>query len=165
MAFTGQEKDDGSSSESDDSDVEPSRNTKVDSDNSADESDSFDNKSEIDFEEEAEITKNILENIISPSSGNDAGGDGSGLSVGNIDKSMPVEKKTTDFSGTRVAATVSDSKEKPKTTNPIQGEDELKRTTFISNLPFEITVEEVRQRFSAFGGVESFVPVLHRVTK
>lgn len=165
MVCTGQEKDDGSSSESDDSDVEPLRKTKVDSDNSAAESDSFDDKSEIDFEEEAEITKNILENIISPSSGNVAGGDDSGLPVGNIDKSMPVEKKTTNFSGTHVTATVSDTKEKPKTTTPVQGEDELKRTTFISNLPFEITVEEVKQRFSAFGGVESYVPVLHRVTK
>ncbi|KAM1151744.1 hypothetical protein FF1_034453 [Malus domestica] len=45
-----------------------------------------------------------------------------------------------------------------------EGED-LHRTIFISNLPFEITNEDVKQRFSTFGKVDSFVPVLHPVTK
>ncbi|XP_041991241.1 RNA-binding protein 28-like [Salvia splendens] len=161
-----EEENDGSSSESDDNDVEPFRKSELDGDNSADESDSFDNenKSEINFEEEAEITKNVLQNIISSSSGNVAGVDDSELSKGNIDKPLPVESKSSDVSGTQVATTTSVSEEKPKITNP-QGEEELQRTIFISNLPFDITVEEVKQRFSAFGGVETFMLVLHPVTK
>ncbi|KAH6819733.1 hypothetical protein C2S53_020813 [Perilla frutescens var. hirtella] len=156
----GQGKDDGSGSESEDNDV--------DGDTSADESDSRDkddNISEIDFEEEAEITKNVLKNIISSSSENVAGDNDSGLSKGNIDKSTPVEKKSSDALSTHVAATVNGTGEKLISTKSSQGEDELQRTLFISNLPFEITVEEVKQRFSAFGGVESFMPVLHQVTK
>ncbi|XP_057784367.1 uncharacterized protein LOC131001791 isoform X2 [Salvia miltiorrhiza] len=163
----GKEDDDGSSSESEDNDVEPLRKSEVDSDNSADESDSFDkdeSKSEIDFEEEAEITKSVLQNIISSSSGNIADGDDSGLSKGNIDKSMPVESKSSDASDTTAATIMSVIEEKPKITKP-QGEEELQRTIFISNLPFDITVEEVKQRFSAFGGVETFMLVLHPVTK
>ncbi|XP_047970098.1 RNA-binding protein 28-like isoform X2 [Salvia hispanica] len=166
-APTGDEEEgDGSSSESDDNDVEPFRKSELDGDNSADESDSFDNenKSEINFEEEAEITKNVLQNIISSSSGNVVGGDDSELSKGNIDKPLPVESKLSDVLGTQVATTTSVSEEKPKITYP-QGEEELQRTIFISNLPFDITVEEVKQRFSAFGGVETFMLVLHPVTK
>ncbi|KAL6011908.1 hypothetical protein ACLOJK_002374 [Asimina triloba] len=45
------------------------------------------------------------------------------------------------------------------------GEDDLARTIFISNLPFEIDNEEAKQRFSAFGEVRSFLPVLHHITK
>ncbi|KAL1558031.1 RNA-binding protein 28-like isoform X2 [Salvia divinorum] len=166
IAEDDEEEDDGSSSESDDNDVEAFRKSEVDDDKSADESDSFDNenKREINFEEEAEITKNVLQNIISSSSGHVAGGDDSELPKGNIDKSMPVESKSSDVSDTQVATTTSVSEEKPKMTNP-QGEEELQRTIFISNLPFDITVEEVKQRFSAFGGVETFMLVLHPVTK
>ncbi|KAL6573534.1 hypothetical protein OROHE_001993 [Orobanche hederae] len=62
----GKEEDDGSNCESEDNDGEPLRKSDLDNDNSADESDSFDkveSKSETDFEEEAEITKNVLQNI------------------------------------------------------------------------------------------------------
>ncbi|GAB4853859.1 hypothetical protein Ancab_018068 [Ancistrocladus abbreviatus] len=44
-------------------------------------------------------------------------------------------------------------------------EDDLDRTIFIGNLPFDADVEEVKQRFLCFGEVESFLPVLHQVTK
>ncbi|KAG6709435.1 hypothetical protein I3842_06G132300 [Carya illinoinensis] len=46
-----------------------------------------------------------------------------------------------------------------------EGEDDLQRTIFINNLPFDLNNEEVKQRFSGFGEVQSFVPVLHQVTK
>ncbi|KAL6538800.1 hypothetical protein OROMI_025126 [Orobanche minor] len=85
----GKEEDDGSNSESEDNDGEPLRKSDLDNDNSADESDSFDkveSKSETDFEEEAEITKIVLQNIFSSSSGNDVGADDSKLSKGNVDK-------------------------------------------------------------------------------
>ncbi|CAA6662851.1 unnamed protein product [Spirodela intermedia] len=44
-------------------------------------------------------------------------------------------------------------------------DNDLERTLFITNLPFEIKAEEVKQRFLVFGDVQSFVPVLHKVTK
>lgn len=44
-------------------------------------------------------------------------------------------------------------------------EDDLHRTIFISNLPFDINNEDVKQRFSTFGEIQSFFPVLHPVTK
>lgn len=44
-------------------------------------------------------------------------------------------------------------------------DNDLERTLFITNLPFEIKAEEVKQRFMVFGEVQSFVPVLHKVTK
>ncbi|RYR44270.1 hypothetical protein Ahy_A08g040627 isoform A [Arachis hypogaea] len=50
--------------------------------------------------------------------------------------------------------------------NPKQTEDvDLQRTVFINNLPFDCDNEEVKERFSGFGEVEYFVPVLHQVTK
>ncbi|KAI3448013.1 hypothetical protein Pfo_004678 [Paulownia fortunei] len=166
----GQEKDDESMSESEDNDAEPVEKSQVHgSDGAADESDSFDendSRSEVDFAEEAEIARNVLKNFISSSSRNVSGGNDSGLSEGNIDdKSVPVEKKSSDASGTRIAVTVSGTGGDPKNIKSTQGEDELQRTIFISNLPFDITTEEVKQRFSAFGEVQSFIPVLHQVTK
>ncbi|KAH7661916.1 nucleolar protein 4 [Dioscorea alata] len=44
-------------------------------------------------------------------------------------------------------------------------EGDLEKTIFISNLPFDIDNEEVKQRFSVFGEVRSFLPVLHHLTK
>ncbi|KAJ4813006.1 RNA-binding protein 28 [Rhynchospora pubera] len=45
------------------------------------------------------------------------------------------------------------------------GDGDLDRTVFINNLPFDATKEEVIEKFSLFGKVESFLPVLHKVTK
>ncbi|KAF9619353.1 hypothetical protein IFM89_006540 [Coptis chinensis] len=44
-------------------------------------------------------------------------------------------------------------------------ENDLQTTVFVSNLPFDIEREEVKQQFSVFGEVQSFIPVLHQVTK
>ncbi|KAL0454151.1 UNVERIFIED_CONTAM: RNA-binding protein 28 [Sesamum latifolium] len=167
----GQERDDESSSESEDYDVESVRKSQEahDSDDTTDESESDsvnenESKPEVDFEEEAEIARNVLKNFISSSSGNVSGSDV--LPMGNIDdEAVPVEKKSYDAFGTHGAATVSDTGGNQKNIKSNQGEDELQRTIFISNLPFDVTNEEVKQRFSAFGEVQSFVPVLHQVTK
>ncbi|KAJ3705519.1 hypothetical protein LUZ61_009224 [Rhynchospora tenuis] len=43
--------------------------------------------------------------------------------------------------------------------------DDLDRTVFINNLPFDAMKEEVIEKFSVFGKVESYLPVLHKVTK
>ncbi|PIN14032.1 Nucleolar protein fibrillarin NOP77 (RRM superfamily) [Handroanthus impetiginosus] len=178
-AGDGPEKDDGSSSELEDSDVETVKKSVVHAtDDSTDESDSFDendSKNEVDFEEEAEIAKNVLKNLISSSSRNASGSENSGLSQENIDDdSVPVENKSNDNEeknskgnplDTSVAPTVSGARGNKESAKATQEEDELQRTIFISNLPFDITNKEVKQRFSAFGEVQSFVPVLHQVTK
>ncbi|XVE93695.1 hypothetical protein REPUB_Repub01dG0216300 [Reevesia pubescens] len=57
------------------------------------------------------------------------------------------------------------SENKRTNVKQMDGEDELQRTIFISNLPFDIDNEEVKERFSGFGEVQSFIPVIHPVTK
>uniref|UniRef100_A0ACD5X5E4 Uncharacterized protein n=1 Tax=Avena sativa TaxID=4498 RepID=A0ACD5X5E4_AVESA len=67
---------------------------------------------------------------------------------------MPVESKhVSEAEGTVPAL-------KPK-----KEDTSLDRTIFISNLPFDIKNEEVTERFSIFGKVQSFFPVLHKLTK
>ncbi|KAG0452715.1 hypothetical protein HPP92_025379 [Vanilla planifolia] len=43
--------------------------------------------------------------------------------------------------------------------------DDLDKTIFISNIPFDIDVEEVKRKFSVFGEVQAFNAVLHHLTK
>ncbi|KAL7145263.1 hypothetical protein ABFS83_07G069400 [Erythranthe nasuta] len=167
------EKDDGSSSDLEDIDLKPVKKSPSLGSNGAtkeesDSSDKDDSISEFDFEQEAEISKNVLKNFITPDSANVSEDNVLVLSEGDIDdKSVPVEKKSRDASGTSVAAAaVSGAGAEPKyTKSALQEEEELQRTIFISNIPFEITTEEVKQRFSAYGEVQSYVPVLHQVTK
>jgi hypothetical protein len=44
-------------------------------------------------------------------------------------------------------------------------ESAMRRTVFIRNLPVDVNVLDMRRRFSAFGEVKSFRPVLHPITK
>ncbi|KAL3843426.1 hypothetical protein ACJIZ3_000829 [Penstemon smallii] len=164
----GQEKDDGSGSESEDYDLKSVKGPKQvhDSGDATDESDSFDedDKSEVDFEQEAEIARNVLKNFI-PSS-HDSDNDDPELSKGKIDEeSVQVENKSSDALVTPITAAVPSNVGNQKPNKPIEGEDDLQRTLFISNIPFEIGNEEVQLRFSAFGELQSFIPVLHPVTK
>ncbi|XP_051177679.1 uncharacterized protein [Lolium perenne] len=60
---------------------------------------------------------------------------------------------------------VSEAEDTVPASKPKKEDSGLDRTIFISNLPFGINNEEVTQRFSVFGKVQSFVPVLHKLTK
>ena len=60
---------------------------------------------------------------------------------------------------------VNTSENKASDLKQTEEEEDLQGTVFISNLPFDIDNEEVKQRFSVFGEVQSFIPVLHRITK
>ncbi|KAM0891314.1 hypothetical protein ACQ4PT_026489 [Festuca glaucescens] len=60
---------------------------------------------------------------------------------------------------------VSEAEDTVPASRPKKEDSGLDRTIFISNLPFGINNEEVTQRFSVFGKVQSFVPVLHKLTK
>ncbi|KAL6129340.1 hypothetical protein ACLB2K_072691 [Fragaria x ananassa] len=166
--------------------------------------------SEIDFEEEADISRKVLKNLTTSSctvTTDDMGVDNSAFPKGNkeptidfgeeADIARKVLKKFTTASGTVTAVddslpkskkeptieeSVNEPSKLPSETAPnnlssesasasdaakpqTEEEDDLHRTIFINNLPFEITYEEVKQRFSAFGQVQSFVPVLHPLTK
>ncbi|KAL6124363.1 hypothetical protein ACLB2K_076876 [Fragaria x ananassa] len=118
------------------------------------------------FEEEADIARKVLKKFTTASG-----------TVTAVDDSLPKSKKEPT-----IEESVNDPCKLPSETAPnnfsseiasasgaakpqTEEEDDLHRTIFISNLPFEITNEEVKQRFSAFGQVQSFVPVLHPLTK
>ncbi|KAF1897278.1 hypothetical protein Lal_00034981 [Lupinus albus] len=152
---------DGSATESDgdDSDVDSS---------SAVEEDGV--PSEIDFDKEADIARKVLSNLITSST--------KGTFVDNEYALTEIEEprsdeivKDADNKASNESEKVSDVSKleisnKSKLSNPKQTEEaDLQRTVFINNLPFDCDNDEVKQRFSGFGEVEYFAPVLHQVTK
>ncbi|KAK4757226.1 hypothetical protein SAY87_007353 [Trapa incisa] len=123
------------------------------------------------FEEEADIARKILYNLLSLSS--------KGTTPPSNGNSEPLETKEA-LSSTKIEHSPmkpdviehdsivhshESTKRKVKDSKEINGEDELQTTIFISNLPFDADATEVKQQFSAFGEVQSFVPVLHKITK
>ncbi|XP_074575987.1 uncharacterized protein LOC141832383 isoform X2 [Curcuma longa] len=124
---------------------------------------------DIDFALEAEVAKKVLDNLIRSTAGSDACGmdfktDDSISEFGAEDDS---EKKES-LMPTRKDAIVEgeDAKVIKADITELRNKDkDLDKTIFISNLPFEITTEEVKERFSSFGKVQSFHPVLHKLTK
>ncbi|OVA08715.1 RNA recognition motif domain [Macleaya cordata] len=114
----------------------------------------------VDFEEEADIARKVLKNLITSS-------DKGTLDSVSEDSALPPSNGLIAKSE-RVTGEVKPKKSgKTELTDheQMEGESDLQRTVFISNLPFDIDNEEVKQRFSAFGEVQSFVPVLHKVTR
>ncbi|KAM3376979.1 RNA-binding protein 28 [Capsicum galapagoense] len=124
-------------------------------------------QTEVNFDEEVNIAKKILQNFISPtsvgpdSSANDLSSpQKKGKEVGTI---LPLDEPA-DASTPNKA--VDDVLGKGKiNAMPSEGADDLQGTVFISNLPFDVDYGDVKQRFSAFGEVEYFAPVLEQVTK
>ncbi|GJN22987.1 hypothetical protein PR202_gb10600 [Eleusine coracana subsp. coracana] len=123
---------------------------------------------EDDFKAEADISRKVLENLIKSSEKSEP----SVITDSDIDTDTEAdndtpEKKKSDLPA---AGTLSkpkherDAKNTDPASKPKQKED-LDRTIFISNLPFDISNEEVTARFAVFGKVESFFPVLHKLTK
>ena len=121
------------------------------------------------FDKEADIAKKVLNNLLTSSSkGTSANNDSmlikenKGWRSDEIVKDADEKNESEKVSG--VSKTEISSRNNlsiPKRTE----EDDLQGTVFICNLPFECDNEEVKQRFSGFGEVEYFVPVLHQVTK
>ena len=132
-----------------------------------------DTPAEVDFNEEADIARKVLKNLITPSA--------KGILPSAVDDSMqPKRSEELNFDETvgapnnlvvesgkvsGITEPGNSSKTKASNLKQTEGEDDLQRTIFISNLPFDINNEEVKQRFSEFGELQSFVPVLHQVTK
>lgn len=125
---------------------------------------------EVDFEEEADIARKVLGNLITSSQGSVATDINDGLLPEGSEEPKTVDiadvpSKLSGESEKLSGGTLSTGKSKSMYIKHVEGEDDLQRTVFISNLPFDVDNEEVKQRFSAFGEVQSFVPVLHPVTK
>ncbi|THU63800.1 hypothetical protein C4D60_Mb01t19670 [Musa balbisiana] len=126
---------------------------------------------EVDFRSEAEVARKILDNLIrSSTSVSDAthGSDSrtaesiteswTAHHAGHEEPPLPIKKAgiVRNKVGKGSEAEVQELGKRDK---------DLDRTIFISNLPFEIDSEEVKERFSSFGKVQSFFPVLHKLTK
>lgn len=128
---------------------------------------------EVDFNEETDIARKVLKNLITSSTKVTipAQVDVSMLPkrneelnfVDTIGAPNNLSAESAEVSG--VTKPGSSSKVEPSRLKQTEGEDDLQRTIFINNLPFDLNNEEVKQRFSVFGEVQSFVPVLHQVTK
>ncbi|CAF2276029.1 unnamed protein product [Brassica napus] len=133
-----------------------------DSSNKPSESDAVekDAVTEANFEEEADVTRKVLKNFLASSKVNIASNDGE---TEESDKNKLEEssaKPVVESPG--VSETLKTKEVAPKET---QEDDDFKRTVFISNIPFDVSKEEVTQRFAVFGQVESLFLVLHPVTK
>ncbi|PWA84723.1 RNA-binding (RRM/RBD/RNP motifs) family protein [Artemisia annua] len=159
-----------SDEEDSDSDFENSNVEKLDknkntqhSDEDADVSDDTDLvDDEVNFDEEADVAKKVLNNFLS-SVNNDP------VPVQRKPDDETVKTQTKISDGPTDAKHVSKPESLPLTDNikskPVETEEEMQRTLFISNLPFDITSDEVKQRFAGFGEIQSFFLVLHPVTK
>uniref|UniRef100_M4ENC8 RRM domain-containing protein n=1 Tax=Brassica campestris TaxID=3711 RepID=M4ENC8_BRACM len=133
-----------------------------DSSNKPSESDALekDAVTDVNFEEEADVTRKVLKNFLASSKVNIASNDGE---TEESDKNKLEEssaKPVVESSG--VSEPLKTKEVAPKET---QEDDDFKRTVFISNIPFDVSKEEVTQRFAVFGQVESLFLVLHPVTK
>lgn len=132
-----------------------------------------DKPTEVHFDEEADIMSKVLKTFLTSSSQDSV--------PSGIDDFLPCKGKKESIStetadventlsgedGNAPVVTPPGASGKSELVNAkrTESEDDLQRTIFISNLPFDVDNEEVKQRFSAFGKVQSFVPVLHKVTK
>jgi len=125
--------------------------------------------SEDDFKTEVDISRRVLENLIKSSEKSEPSGiDGLNIDTDTETENDTSEKKKPDspIAGKLAKSKrVTDAKITDPASKPEKKDTDLDRTIFISNLPFDISNEEVTVRFSVFGKVESFFPVLHKLTK
>lgn len=168
--FLGQEKDDISSEdlEDDDEDFDQQNPHPIaDKDDDSSHSIGEDAALELNFDDEVDVAKRVLNNLLSSSVKGTAPSKSDDSDELSKDMMDPVSTKTngelTLSSEHKQSRGVGESEKSAKIKEV--DEEELLRTIFISNLPFDVDVDEVKQRFSAFGDVQSFFPVLHKVTK
>ncbi|XVF01054.1 hypothetical protein REPUB_Repub04eG0054600 [Reevesia pubescens] len=125
----------------------------------------------VDFDKEVDIARKVLNNLVTSSCKDPLSHDDVVLPETddklNVDETLNLQNKLPMESAIGSDTTKPEKSSKNKQTNVKQtdGEDELQRTIFISNLPFDTDNKEVKERFSGFGEVQSFFPVLHPVTK
>lgn len=132
-----------------------------------DDSDSI--EEEVNFDEEADVAKKVLNNFLSSLNGPTASVNDDVIlpQRKQDDETINIHNKISDGPTTVPHVSKPESLTKTENTNfkSSESEEDLQRTLFICNLSFDVTIEEVKQRFSGFGEVQSFVPVLHPITK
>ncbi|KAL1208177.1 Serine/arginine-rich splicing factor SC35 [Cardamine amara subsp. amara] len=111
---------------------------------------------DVNFEEEADVARKVLKNLLAFSKGSIASHDG---------ETVESDKSKLENSSNKPAADSSGVSEPLKPSKEMQKNEDFERTVFIRNLPFDVTKEEVKQRFTVFGEVESLFLVIHKVTK
>eukprot|EP00257_Ricinus_communis_P013311 XP_015570722.1 RNA-binding protein 28 [Ricinus communis] len=165
-----QNESDGSSDDTEDDENDD------DVDGASDNSDPFeknDMPTEGDFDAEADMARKVLNSITLSSKGTSTiDVDDSVVPMGtqkpNSDETVILPKSNSSVQENMSGFTVPEKSGKSDSADVRKAaidDDDLQRTVFISNLPFDADNEEVKQRFSVFGEVKSFVPVLHQVTK
>ncbi|TKY68106.1 RNA-binding protein 28 [Spatholobus suberectus] len=123
------------------------------------------------FDKEADIARKVLNNLLTSSCKGTSVNSDSMLSLENNDPKSNEVVEDADGKVSNESEKVSgvlklENSSRNNSSNPKGTEEvDLQRTVFINNLPFECDNEEVKQRFSGFGEIEYFVPVLHQVTK
>ncbi|KAJ6809894.1 RNA-binding protein 28-like isoform X3 [Iris pallida] len=125
---------------------------------------------EIDYKKEAEVARRVLDNLLNSSaSGPDSSHNDSSKTTESTDvleNEHKIVGKESSLPGKVLGSTESKDDKRSETAKGLTNNiNDLDRTIFISNLPFDIDNEEVKQRFSMFGKVQSFFPVLHQLTK
>ncbi|KAI4376067.1 hypothetical protein MLD38_013862 [Melastoma candidum] len=117
---------------------------------------------ETNLDDEAELSRKVLNNLICSTTEESLSPTRNNIEqLKNVEEAKDAVKNSngSDAGNLEIRA-ISEVKDK----NQLDGDD-LPKTIFISNLPFDISAEEVKQRFVEFGDVVSFVPVLHKITK
>lgn len=123
---------------------------------------------EIDYEKEAEVASRVLNNLLSSSTSGPDSSHNSNMTEGatGLEIEHKIAGKEPSLRGKELCSTESKDDKRSETALGLTKKiNDLDKTIFISNLPFDIDNEEVKQRFSMFGKVQSFFPVLHQLTK
>ncbi|CAM8929500.1 unnamed protein product [Rhodiola kirilowii] len=119
-------------------------------------------KADINFDEEVDIANKVLNSLIASSTiVTEAPGESTVAPI-EADSDEPIKLVHDTITKEDTVKPVSTTKSSAR---PVESEGELGKTLFISNLPFELDIAEVKQCFARFGEVQSFVPVLHPITK
>jgi nucleolar protein 4 len=140
-----------------------SEGANVEDDSNSSEDEVLPTKVDFDFNKEADVSRKVLNNFLSscskeaPASLTD---NPTSTTIVKDDKPSTVPQKSADASTTDKPQIT-----KPEIVNPVEREEELRRTIYMRNLPFTTNSQEVKQRFSCFGEIESCHLVFDRITK
>ncbi|CAN6483513.1 unnamed protein product [Victoria cruziana] len=105
---------------------------------------------------EEDVTRKVLHNLISGSQDKlHKSSPSSGLHGDELETEIPIAAKVT----------LPPEVERHASEMPHEQDNDLERTIFIANLPFNAEEQEVKQCFTAFGEVQTYLPVLHQITK
>ncbi|KAF9611800.1 hypothetical protein IFM89_035785 [Coptis chinensis] len=111
----------------------------------------------VDLEEETNIARKVLNNLMASSAKEVPPAIGVDSLLHQNDESISTESvKPRPEKYRKTESTIFEQNKE---------DNDLETTVFVSNLPFDVDREEVKQRFSVFGEVQSFIPVLHQITK